>query len=78
MEALAYRKNAVVVREALEPGRPLSAVKRALRRIAFTHRKEPERSNIFRLGPSVVRDLQPLVLGEFAVLWALAPAATCR
>lgn len=32
MEALAYRKNAVMVREALEPGRPLPAVKRALRR----------------------------------------------
>ena len=32
MEALAYRKNAVMVRGALEPGRPLPAVKGALRR----------------------------------------------
>jgi hypothetical protein len=29
MEPLAYRKNAVMVREAVEPGRPLPAVKGA-------------------------------------------------
>jgi hypothetical protein len=64
MEALAYSKNAVMVREAVETERPLPAVKRALRRNAFTHHKEPERRNIPRFGPSVVaRVLLPLVFG---------------
>ena len=63
MEALAYRKNAVMVREALEPGRPLPAVKRALRRNAFTYDKEPERRNIFRFGPSVVQSSATACLG---------------
>ena len=70
MEALAYRKNAVMVREALEPGWPLPAVKRALRRNAFTHDKEPERRNIFRFGPSVVQSSATARFGWFSVLWA--------